>query len=207
MEQNQEMKVQTNGSLVSLQKEGKSLSVWQGSDKDIWFDSAEEKLVFEIDFSARNIQEYSSYEVFANLMREIVGNYILENESIGYSNLPEDFIDLEKKSITWHSDSGTDNILKLQYKNQKIIVSITKSEKSKASDINRVRIRTSGSNYGYYYQYFLKFHRELVNSMLELNPPKIEKVINNEQPKQKQIEKKFSIFRKNRWFIWDKMRI
>ncbi len=77
MEQNQEMKIQINGNSVTFKKKGKSFSVWQGSDRDIWFDSNEDNLVFELNFGARNIQEYSSYEVFANLMRGMVGNYIL----------------------------------------------------------------------------------------------------------------------------------
>ena len=198
MEHNQEMKVQTNGRTVTFGKESKSFSVWQSRDRDIWFDSTDNELVFEFDFSARNIQEYSSYEVFANLIRIIVGNFILENKSMEYSNLPKDFIDLEQRSITWHSDSGIDNVLKLQYENQKVIFSITKSVNAKSSDVNRVRIRTSGSNYEYYYQYFLKFHRDLINLVLELNPPKIETTISNEQPKQKQIKKKFSAFQRNK---------
>ena len=32
-----------------------------------------------------------------------------------YSRLPKDFIYLENKVIIWHSDSGTDNLLKLEY--------------------------------------------------------------------------------------------
>ncbi len=197
MEQKEEMNLQTNGNSVIFKKDGKNFSVWQGTDRDVWFDTNEDNLVFEIDFRNRNIEEYASYEVFANLMRKIVGNYILEDESVMYGNLPEDFIDLKNKSIIWHSDNGMDNILKMQYENQKIILSIIKSNKSRSNDVNRVRIRTSGSSYGYYYQYFVDFYKELVNLVYELNPPKTE-INNNKTPKEKQLEKKFSIFKKGK---------
>lgn len=196
MEQKEEMEVLTNGNSVIFKKDSKSFSVWQGTDRDIWFDTNEDNLVFEIDFRNRNIQEYSSYEIFANLMRTIVGNYTLEDESMTYGNLPEDFIDLKNKLITWHSDSGTDNILKLQYENQKIIMSIIKSVKSNSNEVNRVRIRTSGSSYGYYYKYFLKLYRDLINLAFELNPPKVSQINKSEQPKEKQLERRFSIFKK-----------
>lgn len=59
---------------------------------------------------------------------------------------------MESKTITWHSDSGNDNVLQIQYLGDIIRIKITKSVKSNSS--NRGRIRTDGSDYDRYYQEF-----------------------------------------------------
>ena len=71
----------------------------------------------ELNLSSRNYSEYQTYIIFDYLMKTIVGRYILNGDNKKeYSSLPKDFIDLEKKVIIWHSDGGTNNVLKLEYK-------------------------------------------------------------------------------------------
>ena len=120
-----------------------------------------------------------------------------EDNKQEYSHLPKDFIDLDKKIITWHSDSGTDNVLNLEYIDNKIIrVSLTKDKNSKEHYNNSIRIRTSGSNYEYYYQEFLEFFRHLWMLEQRLNKPKEETKIEQKeekvQPKKRTLLKRFN---------------
>ena len=98
-------------------------------------------------------------------MKSVVGRYLLSGDSKDeYSCLPKDFIDLENKIITWHSDTERDNVLQLQFSDKEIVVSVTRDNNFKNKNFNnsiKVRIRTSGSDYGYYYQEFVRFYNEL----------------------------------------------
>ncbi len=98
-------------------------------------------------------------------MKSMVGRFILNGDDKDeYSILPKDFINLESKTITWHSDSEKDNKLQLQFGEKEIIVSITRDENASDRTYNnaiKVRIRTSGSSYEYYYQEFERFFNEL----------------------------------------------
>ncbi len=100
------------------------------------------------------------------------------------SLLPEDFVDLENKIITCHSDSGKDNILSLEYSYGRIIkVLISKCKDSKKYYNNSVRIRTSGSNYEYYYQEFLEFFKNSSLLGQSLNKP-IENILSPKEEKE-----------------------
>ena len=98
-------------------------------------------------------------------MKSIIGRYILNgDDKDGYSSLPKDFINLDNKTITWHSDSEYDNMLQLQLKEKELIISIiigNNSNNRNYSNSTKVRIRTSGSSYEYYYKEFERFYDEL----------------------------------------------
>lgn len=100
-------------------------------------------------------------------MKLIIARSILREDT---EFLPEDFIDLENKVITWHSDSEYDNVLKIKYNGRFINVSLIKDEKVPERDSNMIRIRTSGSEYGTYHQEFSKFFRNLCALQRSLNP-------------------------------------
>ncbi len=118
-----------------------------------------------ISFYSGNQEEWRSYVIFENLMKSIVGRYILNgDDKYEYSFLPKDFVDLERKTITWHSDSEKDNKLQLQFGEEEIIVSLTRGENDSNRTYNntvKVRLRASGSSYEYYYQEFERFFNEL----------------------------------------------
>ncbi len=164
MENNFEIK-QGYGHSIIIEKDGTAFSVEKGPDGDIWFNSASGDIRLPISFCSRNQEEWRSYVIFENLMKLIVGRYILTgDDKDDYSLLPKDFIDLESKTITWHSDSEKDNKLELQFGKKEIIVSISRDENESNRTYDnsiKVRIRTSGSNYEYYYQEFEKFFNEL----------------------------------------------
>ncbi len=123
-----------------------------------------------------------SYIIFESLMKLIVGRFVLTGDyKDEFCMLPDDFIDLETKTITWHSDSGVDNVLKLQYDEKSIKLFIMKSKNDNV--VNTVRIRTDGSSYGYYYQEFEKFFKELYSFALSYSPEVM--TPNNESPKRK----------------------
>lgn len=131
-------------------------------------------------------------------MKLIVGRYILNgNDRDDYSLLPKDFIDLESKTITWHSDSEKDNKLELQFGKKEIIVSISKdkNESNRTYDNSiKVRIRTSGSSYEYYYQEFEKFFNELSSLAYQVESVSKRDVHSNETKSVTQ--KKLSLFDK-----------
>lgn len=141
---------------VQFRDDDKSFSMERWNDGDIWFISKEE-LEFSISFYSRNRLEWKSYCIFENLMKLIIGRCVLNND---YDILPKDFIDLENKIITLHSDGGSNNILKFQFTSSNIIVNMFSLD-NKTRDV-RVRIRTSGSNYGFYYQEFEKIFMEFM---------------------------------------------
>ena len=190
--------IRRSNNAIILEKDNQTFSISQGLDDDIWFSSSQNELVFDLNFSSRNYSEWQTYIVFEYLMKSIIGRYMLNGDNKQeYSFLPKDFIDLDKKIITWHSDSGTDNVLKFEYIDKKIIrVSLTKCKTSKEHYNNSVRIRTSGSNYEYYYQEFLEFFRHLWMLEQRLNKPKeeIKKESTEEitQPKKKSLLKRFN---------------
>lgn len=147
---------------IILQKDNRTIQINQASDHDICFRTKESEVSIELNFSSREFAEWQTYKVFASLMKSIIGRYILSGDAQNeYNGLPEDFIDLDNKIITWYSDSSLDNILTLQYSQNIIRISLTKSKNAKEHQGNSVRIRTSSSSYGYYYQEFEDFFRNL----------------------------------------------
>lgn len=166
-----------NEEMFILQKGNTACLIRQTGDDDIFFSTAEEEMEMEIKLGSRNYAECQTYLVFESLMKSIIGRYML-NDYGKYQRFPEDFIDLENRTITWHSDSGTDNILKLSYADDKINITITKEKDAARSKGNIVRIRTNGSDYGWYYQEFLEFYRKLVELNGNINK---EEIVENEE--------------------------
>lgn len=151
---------ETNNNAIILENEDSKLSISESIDGDIWFEATKDLVMMPInDFRGK---DYKVHQLLARLMEQIVGRFILEgtNES---RLLPEDFIDFENKIITWHSDNGSNSRLELMYEKDTITISLKGDPKSG----NRVRIRTSGSEYGYYYQYFTRFYLELLQLALK----------------------------------------
>ena len=164
---------------IIVEKNGTSFSVDKGPDGDIWFNSLD-NIELPISLYSRNQEEWQSYFIFENLMKSIVGRYLLSGDSENkYSFLPEDFIDLENKIITWHSDSNQDNILQLKFREKEIIVSIVRDKNTSDRNSNnsiKVRIRTSGSNYGYYYQEFERFYSKLSRFVYQIESSKTQNI-------------------------------
>ena len=192
--QQQDFKISRNNYAVVIEKDNQRFSITQSNDDDIWFSTWQKEINIELSLSSRNYAEWQTYIVFEYLMKSMVGRYMLNSDNKKeYSRLPKDFIDLENKVIIWHSDSGIDNVLKLEYTDEKTIkISISKSKDSKEYDPNSVRIRTSGSEYGYYYQEFLEFFRHLILLEQRLNK-NVESVKQHkkEEPKKLSLIKRF----------------
>ena len=167
----EEFKISSVNGTIILEKDNNGVAISQAVDGDIWFSTSLDEFLLELKFSSRNREEWQTYLVFENLMKTIVGRYVLsgdcENE---WSRLPKDFINLENKTIIWHSDSGTDNVLNFVYDKKCIKISIIKSKEANEHITNAVRIRTDGSSYGYYYQEFTQFFHQLTLLEGRLNP-------------------------------------
>lgn len=159
-----------NGTII-LEKNDNEVSVSQAVDDDIWFSTSQDESSLELKYTSRDYNEWKTYSVFEDLMKRVIGRFILNDDyHKEYSMLPPDFVDLENKTIIWHSDSGIDNVFKLQYDDKTIKISISKSKDSKGYETNAVRIRTSGSSYEYYYQEFVEFFHNLTILEDSLNP-------------------------------------
>ena len=154
---------------VVIKKDDAHFSVDLGADGDIWFNSTIGNTEVPISLMIRDEEERQTYYLFEKLMKSIIGRYMLNDYGFEYNGLPKDFIDLENKTITWHSDSNHNHTLQLKYGDHEIIVSLSKEKEDSWPSI-RVRIRTSGSDYGYYYQEFVEFFRQLSNFALSVTP-------------------------------------
>lgn len=195
MEQ-KDFKISRRNYAIIIQKDNQGFSITQSNDDDVWFSTSQEEMNIELNLSSRNYSEWQTYIVFEYLMKSIVGRYMLNGDNEKkYSRLPKDFIDLENKTIIWHSDSGTDNLLKLEYtENRTIKITIQKCKDSKEHYTNSVRIRTDGSEYEYYYQEFLEFFRHLISLEQRLN----KSVETPQQEKQEETKKLFLFKRFNK---------
>lgn len=190
-----DFKIKLRNNSIIIQKNNQGFAITQSSDDDVWFSTSQDEMEVELCFSSRNYFEYQTYLIFEYLMKTIVGSYILNGDNKKeYSRLPKDFIDLDKKVIIWHSDDGINNVLKLEYTDiRNIKISISKCKDSKEHYTNSVRIRTSGSEYEYYYQEFLEFFRHLVALEKTIN-----KQIDSIQQDNKEENKKLSLFKKKK---------
>jgi len=188
--------IRRHNNAIILQKNNQVFGIDQSSDDDIWFSTSQDKMNVELSLSSRNYAEWQTYIVFEYLIKCIVGRYMLNGENEKeYTGLPDDFIDFKNKVITWHSDSGTDNVLKFEYTdNRTIKISISKYEGSKDYHNNSVRIRTSGSEYGYYYQEFLEFFRHLL--VLEQRLNNKEPIVQQKVQEDKSQPKRLFLFKK-----------
>lgn len=182
-----------NGTII-LEKNDNEVSVSQAVDDDIWFSTSQDESSLELKYTSRDYNEWKTYSVFEDLMKRVIGKYILNDDYKNeYSMLPSDFVDLENKTIIWHSDSGVDNVLKFQYDDKTIKISISKSKDSKGYETNAVRIRTSGSSYEYYYQEFVEFFHNLTILEDSLNP-----VVQDTLQEETKKTKKLSFFKRNK---------
>ena len=152
---------------VSIKKDESQFSITRRIDEDLWFTSSSEIIDLPLNGYSRDSAERDSFKAFEYLMKLIIGRYYLSGDATdSYNGLPKGFIDIKNKTITWHSDTGRENILKIQLLGSNIHVSLYRdlrfaNDSSRIDDGIRVRIRTSGSEYGYYYQEFENFYREL----------------------------------------------
>ncbi|MDO4962665.1 MAG: hypothetical protein Q4E75_00980 [bacterium] len=155
----EEFKIRTVNESIIIEKSNNCMRISQAKDNDIYFSALQGDFFCQLDFSSYNCEEWKTYLVFENLMKAIFGRYMLNEDY--KKKLPKDFIDLDNKTIIWHSDGSTDNILKFQYKDGTIKISILKNKDINNYGTNSVRIRTNGSSYELYYKEFIEFFNQL----------------------------------------------
>lgn len=171
--------VRINYDSISITKGDKSFGIEQSVDNDIWFRSVDENFGMEINCYLGSSIERKTYAIFEKLMKSIVGRYVLTGDYANrFSMLPEDFINLEDKTIIWHSDSSNSTLM-LQYSKESIKISIVKGLEDIHS--NKVRIRTNGSSYGYYCQEFESFFQEMREFALSMSSPSNNEPVKNEK--------------------------
>ena len=195
MENNFKIEHGHNG--VIIEKNGAKFSVEQSPDGDIWFNSIHGNTELKMYFYSRNIDECNSTSIFAELIDKLVDKYICSGDFAdpilyGFNLLPNDFIDINSRTITWHSDSDLNNTLQLRITDYSIIVSITTNkneQKRNYSNTIKVRIRTSGSDYGTYYQEFIEFYNELYKLAYQIESTQNLTASKNKTQKAKKLSK------------------
>ncbi len=166
----EKFKISRHSYTISFEKNDQVFKIFQTNDDDIWFATSQERMDIELSSASRNYSEWQTYMAFEQLMKSIIGRYILTGDDKNeYSILPKDFVDLEHKVIIWHSDSESESTLKFEYIDDVIRISIYKNINSKEKKNNSVRIRTDGSDYGGYYQEFTEFFKQLLRLERRLN--------------------------------------
>lgn len=143
-----------------VSKNGMSFEVYESMDGDLWFSSKSDHMIMDIDFCSDEAMEWGCFNTFYDLMKRIVGRYVLNEDDTSF--IPyDDFVDLDNKMITWHSDGEVNNVLRLSLLENVVRVELEKSGDVSSNKKNLVRIRTNGSDYGSYYQEFELFFTEL----------------------------------------------
>lgn len=190
-------KIKQGYSSITIEKNGSKFNIEKSSDGDIWFDSLND-MELQISFNSTNQEEWQSYVILERLMKLIIDKYVLnEDKKYEYSYMPKDFVDIENKTIIWHSDSENENILKLQLNQNEITISILKDKNVNNRNSNntiRVRIRTNGSDYGDYYQEFEYFFNELSSFSQQVESIKKQNIPKDES--QSVLQKRLSLFSK-----------
>lgn len=159
------MEIRKVDNTISFDNDLEKILIRKFVDDDICFECDKDNTLFEIN-NSRDYKERQVYDVFRTLIFEIAGNYALDE----YKDiLPIDFMDFDNKIITWHSDGEKDNILKLTYSDERILLEIIKDLNSKNFNPNRVRIRTDGSDYGHYFEHFNSLFDRLSNITENIN--------------------------------------
>ena len=160
-----DFKIKNHNDKIILEQDNQSLVIYEAVDNDIMFYTEEKEITIKLKLCTSNYLEEKTYLLFELLLKSIVGRYILSGDSKNkYSNLPEDFIDLNNNIITWHSDGSVDStlIIVLDYESGFISISLIKGQSAKNSENNIVRIRTKGSDYGCYFQEFQFLLQQLI---------------------------------------------
>lgn len=145
---------------IEIRDKDKMFEIYKTRDQDVWFVSEYPNVTFEFDGDSENKVEYQLSQMLMTIIGKIIENYSV-NSTLG-KNLPDDFIDLNRKKITLHSDGYNDNKLELLLsKDKKVVLSIIKDSKASINHNNAVRIRANGSKYQDYYKLFKEFYKLL----------------------------------------------
>ncbi|HAB67617.1 MAG TPA: hypothetical protein DCE23_09655 [Firmicutes bacterium] len=147
------LKIKENKGVYTLEKDEKKVIIWQTEDKDICFCDEKPDTPLEFDLKTENYLEGIINDKFKWLMISILGRYLLVDAGDKKSSLPNDFVDLRNKTITWHSDN--ENTLQLSYDKEAQVMrlSIIKGEKTK-SPKGIVKIKADASAYQHYSHFF-----------------------------------------------------
>lgn len=163
-------KIRSFNNSIILEKDEKKIAISQDSNDDIWFRTTDAETTIELKSDYTNWNEWQTFSVFDDLMKLILGKYFLYDVDQKYNLLPKDFIDLENKTITWHSDDESDSKIVFQHNINSIKITIIKEKNIDDYDGNFVKIKASNSKYKNYYKEFILFFRNL---------SEIEKTLNN----------------------------
>ena len=156
---------------TTIDKDDTSLSITRSATGDVYINASSdiELPVVRTWSSRRGVEETRVYNTFAKLMITIFGKYVLDDYNEEYNGLPEDFVDLENKTITWHSDGGGDSTIKLSAQKDVITISIVKDRDINNGDSSRiVRVRMDGSEYKNYNDFFVALYNDLLYLAEEL---------------------------------------
>ena len=172
---NNNFDITNKGDIICISKDNEHINIMQAVDDDIWFSTNKDEINIKLYASSFDYNEWETYLLFEDLIKRIIGRYVLYDlEHKDLNGLPDNFINLEKKEIIWITDSEPTSYLKLHSDNGFISISLKKTN-DKSYISNSVRIRTNGSSYSNYYHEFIKFYKELKRHSKKIEQQKIYK--------------------------------
>lgn len=145
---------------IVMETEDGVLEIVKDRDDNIIFKSNKNRLDLVINFYTEELEEWQSYHIFNEFFHRVVGKYYLEkDDEFSGPELPEDFVNAEDRTITYHSDkTNLANSLVFTFLDNKMKVSLISSGPVKPA---RVTVSKKQSGYFGYYQEFNKLYRAL----------------------------------------------
>lgn len=163
-----------NGSII-LEKDNQKISISQADNSDIWFRTMNNETTIELRSDYMTWNEWQTFLVFENLIKLLFGHYYIYDIKNQYNLLPKDFINIENKTITWHSNNNDDNKIIFKHNGDSIKITMIKGKDDGYSG-NFVMIKANSSKYKNYYQEFISFFKNLYNlekDLIDLSPNKV----------------------------------
>ena len=136
------------------------LEIVKDKDDNIVFKSDKNRLDLIINFYTEELEEWQSYHIFQEFFHRVVGRYYLDkDDEFSGPKIPEDFINAEERTITYHSDkTNLGNSLVLTSLDNKMMISLISSGPVRPA---KVTVSKKDSGYFGYYQEFNKLYRAL----------------------------------------------
>ena len=145
---------------VVLSNDNNSIRISKLSNDDIYFSTSSKNSEVIIDYYSQSYEEWQSYLLFSEFMNRLVGRYVLRDPGADkMTRLPDDFVNIEEKTITCHSDDTNDSsTLRLTFlDNNKIKVALSRKSYRPA----KIKISSRDSMYADYYRDFKRFYEAM----------------------------------------------
>ena len=155
------VQVEENG--AGFQKDGHGLAFFQpyrGSDLIFHMKGYDDTIVIE---KNGDTAEARTYELLEETIYSLFAGTVLEGKET-FSRLPQDFINLKEKKITWHSVATNHSTMELLYSPSDIQIHISSLKEENVVGFTNVIVGFGGSRYQHHYRSFTRLLENLQNT-------------------------------------------